>query len=444
MARRITYPSVTPASTLLRATGSVAFLGALASASASAQQTAVAARILRDVTTLADDRWEGRGTCTPGNDSAAVFIARRFAELRLSPLNGTAIRPGSAVLTEQFLQRFTARPGSHTGQVVTACVTNNVAAMLRGTDPALANEYVVIGAHFDHLGRGTFGAVDRDAGNVIRNGADDNASGTAAVLELARLFAQQPARRTLVFVTFTAEEWGVLGSREFSANALPKERVQAMVNFDMVGRLRNDRLLVFGTGTAIELPRIVDSANAVAPLTLAKVPDGNGPSDHSEFYNDAIPVLHLFTDTHGDYHRATDDVERINAPGIARVVDYAARLIRIIADRRDSLTFTRTGATQQIIAPSSGARPYLGSVPDMAGGDVPGLRLSDVTTGSPGDKGGLKAGDIVVEFAGLPVTDLNTYSQALNSRKPGDTVTIVVVRGSIRVSLTVTLGTRGG
>jgi hypothetical protein len=413
-----------------------------------AQSGAIPSRLLQDVATLADDRWEGRQTCTPGNDSAAVFVARRFAQLQLTAhAFGQNDRNGDAPNTgyDRYFHRYTARPNPHVAPPgLSTCATQNVAAIVSGTDPGLADEVVIIGAHYDHLGRNPANALDPGAGDAIRNGADDNASGTAAVLELARLFKSRPAKRSLLFVTFSGEEWGVLGSQEFARHALLPGRVQAMVNFDMIGRLRDDKLLVFGTGTAPQLPAIVDSANTGAPLRISKVADGNGPSDHSSFYQASIPVLHLFTDTHSDYHRATDDVDRINAPGMARVVDYAERVIRLLADRRDSLTFTRTATAPAIAAPSSGARPYLGSVPDMAAADVPGLRINDVTPGSPGDKGGLKAGDVVVEFAGLAVTDLTTYSQALNSRKPGDTVTIVVLRGSTRVSLTVTLGTRGG
>lgn len=394
-------------------------------------------RLLRDISVLADDSLEGRGTCTPGLDSAAAYIARRFSQLGLAPMsasNGNGSRAHAA-----YYHRYTARPGSHAGNIG-ACETQNVVGILRGTDPVLANEYVIVGAHYDHLGTGTYGAADADLGQLIRNGADDNASGTAAVMELTRIFAARGTKRSLVFVTFSGEEWGLLGSQQF-AQALPPGRPQAMVNFDMVGRLRNDALLVYGTGTAVEMPRIIDSANTDA-LTLNRIPDGYGPSDHTSFYAKGMPVLHLFTNTHAQYHRATDDVEHINAAGTARIVEYAARIIRILGDRRDSLTYVAQQRAQP--AAGSGTRPYLGSIPDMAAGDVPGQRIADVTPGSPADKGGLKGGDVIVEFAGKPVTDLQTFSDALGAHKPGDTVRVVVIRGTERITLTVTLTARGG
>jgi len=411
---------------------------------ASAQRTAAdPARLFRDISVLADDAWEGRQTCTPGNDSAAVYIASRFADLGLEPLGrrGRQSGPRARSRPDNYFHAYTARPAVRVHEGLSSCEAQNVAAVIGGSDPALAHEYVVIGAHFDHLGRGTFGALDPELGDAIRNGADDNASGTAAVLELARLFAAQGTRRSLIFVTFSGEEWGLLGSQEFAEKSLPAGRAQAMVNFDMVGRLRNDTLLVYGTGTALEMVRIIDSANTTG-LRLAKIPDGIGPSDHRSFYSRNIPVLHLFTNTHADYHRASDDAVRINAPGTAKVVDYAQRVIRLLADRADSLTYVRQ-AERPVVA-GSGTRPYLGSVPDMAAGDVPGQRISDVSPGSPGDKAGLRAGDAIVEFGGKAVTDLQSYSDALGAHKPGDTVTIVVIRGERRVTLTATLGARGG
>lgn len=420
--------------------GRAALLAALALPTFAAAQgmRADATRLQRDITTLADDRWEGRGTGTAGNDSAAAFIARRFAELRLTPAGSRddAGRPG-------FLHRFVARPASFSHTNAPASLpTQNVVGIVRGTDPALSNEFVVIGAHFDHLGRGIGNELDTDAANAIRNGADDNASGTAGVMELARLFAAAPTKRSLVFVTFSGEELGLLGSAKFVDEALPAGRIQAMVNFDMIGRLKNDKVIVYGTGTAAEMPELLARANSVRPLQVSSVPDGFGPSDHSSFYAKDIPVLHFFTDLHEDYHKATDDADKINAEGAARVVELAARAVRDLADRAP-LTFVRQAPIVRAApAAGPGARPYMGSVPDMAAGDVPGLKVTGVTPGSPADKAGMKGGDVVVELDGKPVTDLETYSAALYARKAGDTISVVVIRGGQRVTLSVTLGAR--
>jgi hypothetical protein len=413
---------------------------ALPGALAAQQGGADPARLQRDVAVLADDRWEGRATGTPGNDSAAHYIAARFAALGLRPA-GDPSSSGTAA----FFHRFTARPTSfsHTNEPV-ELRSQNVAALLPGTDPVLREEVVIIGAHFDHLGRGQWrGALDADAADAIRNGADDNASGTAGVLELARLFAGAPTKRSLLFVAFSGEEMGLLGSARFADEALPPGRRQAMLNFDMIGRLREDKVIVYGTGTASELPALLEAANAgPRPLVIRPVPDGFGPSDHTSFYAKGMPVLHFFTDLHEDYHKATDDADKVDAAGTARVIDLAARVLRTLGDQPAPLTFLQQAPPVRTGPATPGARPYLGSIPDMAGGDVPGLRVTGITPGSPADAGGMKAGDIVVELDGKAVTDLDTYTAALYARQPGDTIVIVVRRGSERVTLRVTLRAR--
>ena len=392
-------------------------------------------RIREDIAWLADDRLEGRATGLAGNDSAAAWLARRHALLGLRPLGDAG----------GYLQRFTARSAqmAHTGQP-DGVPAENVVALVPGRDPALRGEYVVVGAHFDHLGRASTNAMDPEAKDAIHNGADDNASGTAAVLELARIFAARPARRSIVVAHFTGEELGLLGSQWFVDHPpIPLDSVSAMLNFDMVGRLRNDRLIVYGVATATELPSIVDSANADPRLTISAVGDGFGPSDQSSFYARGIPVLHFFTDLHEDYHRATDDVERINAGGEAKVVTVAERVVRAIADRPARLTPVRVAAPPPVAGGREGSNVYLGSIPDMGASEVPGLRLSGVRGGSPADAAGLRAGDVIVALGGKVVKDLYSYSDALYSHKPGERVEIVFLRGGARQSTTVTLGRRG-
>jgi Peptidase family M28/PDZ domain len=390
-------------------------------------------RIRRDIAYLASDRLEGRRAGTPGNDSAAAYIARRYRVLGLGSMTPTS-----------YLQPFVARPAAGPHGSPEALPTQNVVAMLAGTDPVLRNEWVVIGAHFDHLGRSTEDALDPEAGNAVRNGADDNASGTAAVLELARIFGAAPTRRSLLFVNFSAEEEGLLGSAYFVDHApVSLDSIDAMINFDMVGRLKNDRLIVYGVATAPEFPGMLDRANA-GRVRIFGQGDGFGPSDQSSFYAKNIPVLHFFTDLHADYHRATDDVDKINAAGEDTVVGIAERVIRDVADRSARVTFVRVPTKPSLAASSSGSEVYFGSIPDMAAGEIAGERLTGITPGSPAERGGLKAGDVVVEFGGEPVSDLTTYSQALYAHKPGDAVTVVVVRGGQRLTLTVTLGKRGG
>ena len=399
---------------------------------ASAPAHADSARLRADIEYLASDALEGRGTGAAGNDTAAAFAARRYRSLGLR-----ALSPG-------YLQPFTARPSmsAHTGTNAQYS-TQNVVAYLQGTDRALRGQVVVIGAHIDHLGRSAVSALDPEARDAIRNGADDNASGTAAVLELARLFAANPPRRSVIFVNFSGEELGLLGSQYFVEHSpVPIDSVVAMLNFDMVGRLRGDSLIVYGVATARELPALLDSANAGLGLRVHGIGDGFGSSDHSSFFARGLPVLHFFTNIHDDYHRATDDANKINAAGAARIVTLAERVVRQLDARSSRLTFVRA-APAAVAQRGGGSQVYLGSIPDMAAGDTPGLRLTGVRAGSPADSAGLKAGDVVVELAGKPVTDLQSYSDALYANKPGDEITVVVVRNGQRLTVKTKLGRRG-
>lgn len=392
-------------------------------------------RLRSDVEFLASDALGGRGTGTAGNDSAASFAARRYSALGLQSLT-----PG-------YLQPFLARPSGHAASNDGGGLrTQNVVAFLPGSDPALRGQVIVIGAHIDHLGRSSIGALDPDAVDAIRNGADDNASGSAAVLELARIFSARPTRRSLLFVNFSGEELGLLGAQHFVQNSPVRlDSIVAMLNFDMVGRMRGDSLIVYGVATAREMPSLLDSANATVGLSVRGLGDGFGPSDHSAFFARDIPVLHFFTNTHSDYHRATDDADKINATGIAKVVSLAHGVVRQIDRRVGRLTFVRSAAPPAVAGARTGSNVYLGSIPDMAAGDMPGLRLTGIRAGSPADSAGLKAGDVVVELGGRTVTDLQTYSDALYSFKPGDEVEIVVMRGSPpqRLRLKARLGRRG-
>ncbi|MCU0627724.1 MAG: M28 family peptidase [Gemmatimonadaceae bacterium] len=223
---------------------------------------------------------------------------------------------------------------------------------------------------------------------------------------------------------------------------MPLDSVQLMLNFDMVGRLRDDKLMVYGTATASELPQLVTGENVAPAFRLTAIGDGFGPSDHSSFFAKDIPVLHFFTDLHDQYHRADDDVALINAGGMARVAAYAERIVRRVGDQPARLTFQRAAQPTAQMGTRSTGGVYFGSVPDMSA-EVQGMRLSGVRPGSPADKAGLKAGDVVIEFAGVKVTDLYTYTDALGTKKPGDTVQVIVLRDGQRVTLQAVLGRRG-
>jgi len=331
----------------------------------------------------------------------------------------------------------------------TTAEARNVVALLPGTSATLRNEYVVVGAHYDHLGMGGEGSLAPDE-HAVHNGADDNASGTADVIEIARrlLGGPRPARSVL-FIAFTGEERGLWGSAHFVDDPTePLDRIVAMLNLDMVGRVVNDEVTVFGVGTAEEWDGIVDAANAELdnPLTIAKSPDGYGPSDHSSFYGKGIPVLHFFSNTHEDYHRPSDDWPKINVDGLDRIADLTARVAaRLATGGADAVALTPIvqAPPQPVTGSSSGGGygPYLGTIPDMTPRDF-GLRLTGVREGSPAAKAGLQPGDVVVEFDGNPIADIYAYTYALQDKQVGDEVTIVVERNGERVTVTAVLEER--
>ena len=322
--------------------------------------------------------------------------------------------------------------------------TQNVAGLLRGSDPQLAGEAVVVGAHYDHLGLGRHNALDPAAAGQVHPGADDNASGTAAVMELARLLAARRAelKRSVIFLTFSGEELGLLGSEYYASHPLwPLEKTVAMLNLDMVGRVRASKLFVGGTGTSPEFPRILEAANT-AGLHLESSRSGYGASDHTSFYVKDIPVLFFFSGLHPDYHRATDTPDKIDAPDEARVTDLAERTLLALASGQRP-HFTRVAEPHPVGGTGGGGGygAYFGSIPDM-GADVEGVRFADIRDGSPAAKAGLARGDVLVEFAGAPIKNLYDFTYQLRAHRAGEEVRVVVLREGKRVEATVKLEVR--
>lgn len=313
----------------------------------------------------------------------------------------------------------------------------NIIGVLEGEGP-LANETVVIGAHYDHVGRGGEGSLSPGS-NEIHNGADDNASGTVALIELARRFAardEKPPRR-LVFIAFTAEELGLLGSAHYVKEPIfPLDNTVAMINMDMVGRLKDDKLTIFGTGTAPRWNGLLDELGKEYGFTVTKKPDGFGPSDQSSFYGKKIPVLHFFTGTHSDYHRPGDDWEKINSVGMRRVVDMMERTILDTAKTVDRPKYVAVKSSTT--GNRGGNRPYFGSIPDF-GQETPGYPLMGVSPDSPADKAGLKSGDVIVAIDKKKIGNLSDFDLALRKYKAGDTIAVTVLRGKDKKTLEVTL-----
>jgi aminopeptidase YwaD len=319
----------------------------------------------------------------------------------------------------------------------------NVVAIIPGSSRALRGEIVVVGAHYDHLGLGGFGALDPDSTGKVHNGADDNASGTAALLEIGRILARRQPARTLVLVAFSGEELGTIGSSYFVHHSVPQpiDSLYAMLNLDMVGRLRNARLLALGAGTAREFPALLDSLNTPPRFDLRASGDGWGPSDHSVFFATRHPVLHFFTDLHEDYHRSTDDWDKLNVAGIAQVASFVADLAWSLANRPDPLTFVDSPRPQGPTG-GSGYGAYLGTIPDMSGGVSDGVRITGVRAGSPAEQAGLAAGDVITAIGDKHIGNLYDMTDALRSHQAGDTVLVVSRRDGVERRATTMLGKR--
>jgi hypothetical protein len=381
---------------------------------------------------LADDALEGRRAGTAGEHCATEFIAAEFARLGIEPLgeNGTFFQsvPLASVLNPHA-------PGG---------IGRNVIGLLRGADTELSKEFVIIGAHHDHLGEGGFGSL-APGDRSIHNGADDNASGVAALLRAAQLLTagRKPAR-SIVFMTFTGEESGLLGSAHFAGHAtVPLSAVVGMLNMDMVGRLGDQPLIVYGVDTAEEWNGLLGPAASNAGVQLATRGEGYGPSDHTSFYARDIPVLHFFTNVHGDYHRPSDDWQRIDAPGIQKVAAIVTDVALRVADRRLAITLRR-GAGQPIEpgqGRAQGSDAYLGSVPDFTPVER-GVKLSGVSPGSPAEKAGLRSGDVLIGLGTHDVADLQGLTDALGAHKPGDTVEVRYLRDGRLHKLELVLGSR--
>jgi hypothetical protein len=332
----------------------------------------------------------------------------------------------------------------------------NIVGVLEGAGP-LAEETVVIGAHYDHVGYGNFASLGGpSAAGKIHYGADDNASGTTGLIELARRFGAMKDRqgRRIVFIAFSAEERGLYGSQHYCRKEplFPLDKTVAMINMDMIGRTKpvptdwlgiwekKDRLIVYGTGTGDSLDKLVDLATGKVEFRVTKLAAGSGPSDHDSFYRKNIPVLFLYTGTHGEYHRPTDVPEKINVPGMKKVTDFVQILAEDLAGRTDRPKYQVTrdhwvDPTEPRVTRPMG--PKLGVLPDYAY-EGEGMRLDGVTPGGAASKGGLQDGDVIVEIGGKPVKNVGGYMTAMSAQKAGNPVEVVVLRKGTKMTLKVT------
>jgi hypothetical protein len=363
----------------------------------------------------------------------AIAVTRPVADALLAP-SGTSLTAAADAIDRAFAPRSFAVAGARAAVEVALVrersATANVIGILRGNDAALASEVVVIGAHYDHLGLGGEGSLAPDDA-AVHPGADDNASGTAAVMELARMLAATgPWPRTLVFVAFAGEEMGLLGSAEYVRRPpVPVERTAAMLNLDMVGRLREGKVYVSGVDSGSGLRALVGNAARGLPLVPELRGDPFAPSDQTSFYAAGRPVLFLFTGAHADYHRPSDTWEKIDARGLATVTAFAGRLVTALAAAPAAPVYVKLEGTRS--GGTSGGRsygPFFGVVPDFGEPTPAGVRVSGVRAGSPAERAGLSAGDLLVRFGGVQVRSLDDFTFALRSHRAGDEVEVRYVR----------------
>ncbi|HEU4389140.1 MAG TPA: M28 family peptidase [Blastocatellia bacterium] len=325
--------------------------------------------------------------------------------------------------------------------------TSNVVGIVRGTDPKLSSEYVVIGAHYDHLGLGGPESLAQNPEGQIHHGADDNASGTSAILELARVFAENRSRlkRSVVFCAFSGEELGLLGSGAYTRKPpVPLESTVAMINLDMVGRLKNGALVIGGAGTSpvwkqllqkLTAPESAASSSgsgASRQLKISFQEDGYGPSDHQSFYVKNVPVLFFFTGSHEDYHKPSDTADKINADGVRQIAELARDVAMWVANENERIAFTQVKIESR--PTGRGFRVYLGTVPNYSD-QADGLKLDGVRAGSPAEKAGLRAGDVIIKIAGMAVKNVYDYTYALGEMRAGEEVAVVVRRDGGEVTL---------
>ena len=340
------------------------------------------------------------------------------------------LKPQAAVLTG-----WTAKGTATVDRVETE--VKNVIGVLEGEGP-LADETIVIGAHYDHVGLGGAGSL-APGSKEVHNGADDNASGTVSLIEMARQFGARKEKlpRRLVFIAFTAEEMGLIGSARYVKEPVfPLDKTIAMFNMDMVGRLKDDKLTVFGIGTAPRWKDQIEKLSKDGNFKTTLKPDGFGPSDQSSFYAKKIPVLHFFTGTHSDYHRPGDDWQKINVNGMSRVIEMIEKVVIATAENPERPKYLEVKSKAKIAR--GGSRPYFGSIPDFGTNEV-GYKITGTAAGSPAAKGGMVGGDLIIQFGKSKIGGLDDFDLALRKFTAGDEVEVTVMRKGKKVKLKIIL-----
>jgi hypothetical protein len=376
---------------------------------------------------LAGDKLNGRGTGSEGEKLAAAYIETQFKKLKLVPKGDN----NTFFYTFNFMyspdpKDSTIKKEPRTGKNIVGFLDNGAAYT------------IVIGGHYDHLGLGhDHNSLDANPVGKIHNGADDNASGTAGVIELANYYATNNVKEkyNFLFMCFSGEELGLYGSKKYCENpTIDLSTVNCMINMDMIGRLNDStkRLVIYGVGTAPDFVPILDGIKS--ELSIKKDSAGVGPSDQTSFYLKRIPVLHFFTGQHSDYHKPSDDIEKINLKGEVMVLNYIVNVISAI-EGKGKLAYLQTKTEN---SPSGKRKTTFGVMPDYAF-DGKGMRIDGVTDGKPAQKAGMLQGDIIIKVGEKEINSTKDYMNALSTLKPGDKVPVVVDRDGTKVNLVVGL-----
>ena len=385
---------------------------------------------------LASQELGGRYPGTAGDTLASEFIVDKLRSLKLKPFKGKKAK--------DYYHDFTYTKKDK------EVATHNIIAVLPGKDKRLRNEYIVVGSHYDHLGMGGEGSGSRRPDTLgVHPGADDNASGDAVVLELAKHFKKVRSPRSIIFMFFGAEEQGLIGSKNFiewmkkedaQRKRLPADikGIVAMVNLDMVGRMRDNALSVSGTGTSSEFKAIAEEVAAQTNLNISCTPDGYGPSDQASFVAADIPVLFLTTGGHMEYHTPDDVPSTLNYDGMQQTLEYTQELVARLASMPQTPDFINVPGSSTM--KHAKFKVTLGLMPDVMGASrIPGLRADIVVAGKPAHNAGIRSGDIIQEIDGKPVKDIEEYMQRLSELQADTTIPVKVLRGEETITFQVHL-----
>jgi len=391
---------------------------------------AVAQRILTDnimphISYLSSDELQGRATSTRDELKAAKYIAEKFKAMGLEP-------KGTKAYYADYLYKYNGNIHDTSTALLPFKKGRNVVAFIDNQ----ADYTIVIGAHYDHLGLGyDHNSLDANPEGIIHNGADDNASGVAGVIELARYFSLNGIKENynFLFITFSGEELGLLGSKKWCENpTYPLNKINYMINLDMIGRLNDStkKLLIYGIGTSSEWTTAIEKANHYFSVKYDSA--GVGPSDQTSFYLMGIPVLHFFTGQHSDYHKPTDDAYKVNIAGESKVLELIVDIIQDL-DAKPKLTYYKTASTE---SSKMSFKVTLGIMPDYAFDGV-GIRIDDVTLNKPAALAGIQRGDIIIQLGNTEVKNMQDYMAALNNYNKGDTALVTIIRKGEKKQMTV-------